>query len=134
MVGNATTVSLIVRAGPVQPLAVGVIVYCSIPPEALFKSCIIAVPQEVEHPEAPVTVPDKVVADHVNVVPATVEVKTLSVEVPVQRLCPLPDATGAGLTMIVSLIEAPGQDPGAGPVGVMVNITVTVEFVVFVKM
>ena len=40
---------------------------------------------------------------------------------------------GVGFTTTVAVIELPTQKVGVGPVGVIVNVTVTGEVVVFVK-
>ena|SRR5579863_1976443 len=59
------TVSFMISAAPVQPLAVGVTEYCSMPPAVLRKGCTIDEPQELVQLEAPVMEPERVDADQV---------------------------------------------------------------------
>lgn len=92
------------------------------------------VPQEEAQFDAPLTVPpDWLACVQVNVVPLTVEFNSILVVEPVQMDSALAEPTGVGFTNTVAVIGDPTQNVGAGPVGVMVKVTVTGALVVFVN-
>lgn len=132
-VGNILTVTSTVNVLPAQPLAVGVTVYLRTPPDVLVSVWLIVVPQLDEQLPAPLTLPDWFVEVQVNVVPLTVAFNSTSVVVPEQMLTASAEPTGLGRTTIVAVRGAPSQKAGAGPVGIIVNVTVTLLFVVLVS-
>ena len=65
--------------------------------------------------------------------PLTLEPNEMLVVPPLQKDCGLAEPTGLGFTVIVAVIGLPTQKVGAGPVGVIMNVTVTSDVVVLVN-
>lgn len=128
--GAAPTVTVAVTGVPGQPFATGVIVKVTVTGLVVV---LVNVPEIFPVPLAAMPVAAVVLSlVQLKVVPVTLPVITIGVIAPEQTVCVAGVATAAacGYTVIVVVTGAPGQ-PLA--VGVAVNVTVTVELVVFTR-
>ena len=112
--GRGVTV-MVTRIGvPVQPPAVGVTVYVTVPADAPVADNVWAI--EAPLPADPPLAPVIVGAVQAKVVPATLLLRAILVALPEQIvwLAGVAVATGRGLTVIVTVIGVPLQPPATG--------------------
>ncbi len=128
--GAAPTVTVAVTGVPGQPFATGVMVKVTVIGLVVV---LVSVPEIFPVPLAAMPVAVVVLSlVQLNVVPVTLPLITIGVIAPEQTVCVAGVATAVacGYTVTVVVTGAPVQ-PFA--VGVTVNVTVTVELVVFTK-